>query len=383
MTDKVYCTAPWNGVTVRENGHVRTCCVGKTSLGDLNKVTIDQIVNSEALDTIRQDMMSKKSNLSNCSSCAMAETQSGLASLRQHYNRLYVIDDSNKFKLKNLDIRWNNACNLGCMYCDQTFSSTWEDRLGSKRSAVVKNYQDDLLQWILDHAEELEEIMLVGGEPMLMKQNYALLNRLPDQCKVSIITNLSYDLRSLPCLPKLLDRPREKTLWNVSLENTKDQFEYVRTGAKWDLVRSNLEFLVEHWPEIVSINFVYSMFSAFDIAETIKELHSIGIKKINLFPINRQPTMDVFNMPEPIRLLAADLLDDAINWHFENLHPEDRELYPLHGAADMLAQLRQSTKTTTITLEKFMDKINWYNQYHDQRFEDLWPNIVDLVKKYL
>jgi MoaA/NifB/PqqE/SkfB family radical SAM enzyme len=37
--DGVYCTAPFNGLTIREDGHVRTCCSGINSLGNLNKDT--------------------------------------------------------------------------------------------------------------------------------------------------------------------------------------------------------------------------------------------------------------------------------------------------------------------------------------------------------
>ena len=58
----VYCVAPWNGVTVREDGHVRTCCIGTTSLGNLNHTPIDQIINSDALLKIRQDMLSGEPN---------------------------------------------------------------------------------------------------------------------------------------------------------------------------------------------------------------------------------------------------------------------------------------------------------------------------------
>jgi MoaA/NifB/PqqE/SkfB family radical SAM enzyme len=379
----VYCTAPWNGVTVREDGHVRTCCAGAISLGNLNDHTMDQILASPKLKKIKQDMLSNKPNLQNCTSCIKLEKQSGIATLRQHYNNFYSVNDHNEFKLKNLDIRWNNACNLGCMYCTPTFSSTWQDRLGSTRNITVKNYQDDLLNWISDHADQLEEIMLVGGEPMLMKQNYALLNRLPNQCKVSIITNLSYDLPNLPCIQTLLDRPKDHTIWNISLENTGTQFEYVRAGSKWSQVNQNLEYLVIHWPNQLSINFVYSMFSAFDIVQTVQELHRIGIKKINFFPIDNNLTVDVFKMPMSVRHAAADNLEAAMNWHFENLHPEDRKLYPLQGADNMLTLLRQSTDPACVTLNSFLDKLKWYDQYSKHKFEDLWPNVIDLVKKYL
>ena len=379
----IYCTAPWSGVTVREDGHVRTCCVGTTSLGNLNENTIDQIINSTTLDQIRQDMLSNNPNLQNCGSCIKSEKQSGLATLKQHYNEFYPITNVNEFNLKNLDIRWNNTCNLGCMYCNQTFSSTWQDRLGLDRSSVVKHYQNNLLDWILDNASQLQEIMLVGGEPMLMKQNYAVLNRLPDQSKVSIITNLSYDLPNLPCTPKLLSRPRKNTVWNVSLENTKSQFEYVRNGSKWKLIQRNLEYLTQHWPNTISINFVYSMFSAFSITDTVQILNQLGIKKINLFAIKGNPTMDVFNMPMPIRMAAADELERAIKWHVDQLHPEDKDLYTFNGADATLAQLRKSTGLSRITLDSFLSKIEWYDQYNETNFATLWPNVLDLVKKHL
>jgi hypothetical protein len=32
----VYCTAPFNGITVRENGDVKTCCVAGVVIGNLN-----------------------------------------------------------------------------------------------------------------------------------------------------------------------------------------------------------------------------------------------------------------------------------------------------------------------------------------------------------
>lgn len=379
----IYCTAPWNGVTIREDGHVRTCCVGATSLGNLNETPIDEIINSRALTEIKQQLLSETPNLQNCAACIKEEAQSGVATLRQHYNKFYPITNTTEFRLRNLDVRWNNTCNLGCMYCNQTFSSTWQDRLNVNRSSVVKDYQDELLEWMLHHAEHLREIMLVGGEPMLMKQNYALFNRLPDQCKVSIITNLSYDLANLPCTPKLLTRPKENTIWNVSLENTNNQFEYVRNGSNWTLVKRNLEYLGRHWPEMVSINFVYSMFSAFSITDTVQTLHQLGIKKINLFTIYSNPTMDVFNMPPAIRKVAEEELNRAIQWHFDQLHPEDRDLYPFQGADMILAQLRKSTAPSKVTLDKFLSKIDWYDSYNDNKFSTLWPDVLDLVKKHL
>lgn len=380
---KVYCTAPWVGLTVREDGRVKTCCVGGTSLGNLNEISIQEILKSQSLKDIQQNMLSGEPDQKNCQFCVESEKQSGLATDKEHYNLFYPDFVEDQLKLKLLDIRWNNACNLGCMYCDPTFSSVWQDRLKIKRAPVVNPYQDDLLQWILSRSLEINEVMLVGGEPMLMKQNYQLLNKLSDQCKISILTNLSYNLSELPCIPRLLNRPRLNTRWNVSLENTGTKFEYVRNLGKWSQIEDNFRYLTQHWPETISINFVYSMFSAFDIVNTIKTFHLFGIKKINMFSIHANYSMDVFNMPEIIRKKAAHELELAREWHFENLHPEDRDFYPIQGIDAIINQLINSKKPTSVTRKMFYDQIVQYDQYNHQKFQDLWPNVIDLVEKYL
>jgi len=382
-TQKVYCTAPWTGLTVREDGHVRTCCAGKISLGNLNQISMDDVIKSDSLKQIQQRMLSGEPDLKNCQDCINNQSQSGLATLKQHYNLFYPEIIVDQFELKTLTVFWNNACNIGCVYCGPTFSSVWENRDGIKRSSVSKNYQDDLLNWILDRSHQLNEIMLVGGEPMLMKQNYKLLERLSPQCKITVITNLNYNLPKLPCISDLLKKSRESMSWNVSLENTGAKFNYVRNGADWNQIEENIRYINQHWNDSISVNFVYGMFSAFDIVDTIKTLHRLGIKKINIFPINDNQSMNVFNMPEIICQKAAEQLELAQQWHLENLHPEDRNFYPMQGVDSLLDQLKQSTKKTEITLDMFLAQVNAYDRYNHQKFRDLWPNVIDLVDKYL
>jgi len=379
----IFCTAPWSGLTVKENGEVLTCCVGQTSLGNLNQQGIDHILQSSTLSKIKQKMLSGAPDFENCKECVRQQSHAGIAPVREHYNHFYPTVTTDQTRLQCLDIRWNNLCNLSCMYCTPKLSSTWQDRLNIKRSPVAKDYQDELLEWILLRSHDTKEITLVGGEPMLMKQNFKLIESLPDQCKISIITNLNYDLPQLPCIPKMLSRPKENTIWNVSLENTGKQFEYVRHGADWQQIRSNLMYLTQHWKELVSVNFVFCMFSAFDIVETVKILHGLGVKKITFSPINMCPTLDVFNMPEPIRLAAANQLQMAQEWHLENIPPDDRSLYPLKGLDAIIDQLSKPSTANFISRQVFFDKIKWYDSYNTQKFHDLWPNVIDLVEKYL
>lgn len=378
---EVYCTAPFNGLTVREDGHVRTCCAGLVSVGNLNHESIEDIQRSPILDQIRSAMVDNFPH-ENCQSCIQHDQASGVSALRQHYLKFYPKYGHDYFQLKNIDLRWNNSCNLSCMYCSPMFSSTWANKLKVSNSGPIKSYQDDLLDFVLEHVNEIEELTLVGGEPMLMKQNYELINKLPNSTRVSILTNLSYDLEKLPCIANLLKRPHENTIWNISCENVGQQFEYVRSGAEWAQVEKNLKFLAQHWSDNVSFNMVYSVFSAFDLVQTVQHFHKLGIKKFNFQTYYGPPAVDVFKLPAIIQALASQQLEDTIKFHCANIHPEDRDFYPLANLESINAKLKD-TPIHIVTKKEFYDQIAWYDQWTDLRFKDLWPHVIDLVELHL
>ena len=379
---QIYCTAPFNGLTVREDGHVRTCCAGEISIGNLNRDSIEDLINSPTLQEIQRSLINNKAH-ENCLGCVELETTSGVASIRQHYLKFYPRHGPDHFELKSFDLRWNNSCNLACMYCSPTFSSTWADRLNISNASPVKNYQDDLLKFVLQHVDEIDEITLVGGEPMLMKQNYALIDQLPDHSRISIITNLSYDLERLPCMPNLLRRPRNNTIWNISCENINQQFEYVRSGASWQQIETNLKFLVDNWADNVVIILVYSSFSAFDLVETMRYFGQLGVKKFQFQTYFGLPAIDVFSMPVAMQLMAKQQLDQVEKNHFEHIHPEDRDFYPLSNLELLQAKLSECQSAGTVTKAQFYEQIAWYDQWSTTKFKDLWPHVIDLVELHL
>lgn len=383
---QVYCTAPWQGLTIREDGNVKVCCAGEVTIGNLNQQSIHDILKGDQIKIIQRAMLNGLPHAKNCSHCLQQEKNTGVSSIRQHYNRSYPIQNFDQVKLSTLDVRWNNTCNLACLYCSPQFSSTWCERLKITNLSPVKNYQDELLEFILADVDSIQEIMLVGGEPMLMKQNYQLIHRLPTSTKVSIITNLNYDLENLPCFKSLIDHPN--ILWNVSCENTHEQFEYVRAGAKWETIKRNIKLLNQYWPNNTTINMVYSMFSAFDIESTVEEFCKLDIKKFNLQTISGNSTIDVFNMPKEIKLQALDVLNRAEILHKQYIHNtvhlDDQEFYSIQNISFVKQHLENSTNSAEpVKLNHFNTHLSNYNQWSSKKFEDLWPHVINLVNQYL
>lgn len=377
-----YCTAPWKGVAVMEQGDVKTCCLGSTVLGNLNQQSLETILKSPLLDEIKQDLAKGQSN-ANCKLCDLQESTGNYANLRQHFLKYYPMQEELTSSLNVVDIRWNNKCNLACQYCGPGFSSTWEEKLNLQKSPVVKPYQDELLNWVLDRASQMREIMLAGGETMLMKQNYQLFARAPLDCKFCIVTNLSYDVANLPCIDDLLRRPRDNLTWNISVENTHDQFEYVRQGASWSQLVKNIEFLTKHWPNNVSLNMVYSVFSATQIDQTYKTFNDLGIDKATLLIILGNRHLTVSRMPLEIRMLCQQSLNRLEEFHSQRFG-QDKELYPLRGLESVRAGLESIGSNDPVTKKEFYNKIAWNDSWSKyKKFQDLWPELDHLLKLHL
>lgn len=379
--NKVYCSAPWKGITVRENGDVKTCCAGAEVIGNLKNNTIDEIINSNELQRI-QTQMKNGTPGKNCIACVEQEKSSNHASLRHHYQKHYPFNDK-ELKLNFIDIRWNNRCNLACQYCGPLLSSTWQKRLGQPRDSAKNNYQDELLNWIISKSTEVNEIMMVGGEPMLMAQNHELLKQLPTNCQVSIITNLSYNLDTLRCYNDILNRPKEKIIWNVSGDNTFEQYEYVRSGSKWTEFSNNLKQICQIWNTTVCSTMVYSMFNAFDLLHIIKKYNDLGVNKFSLMQIADNPTVDVFNWPEQTQQIALDQLIQIKQWHSERFG-EDAHLYPIDGLDNIILGLQNKQKCVKITYSKFCEDIAAYDRNRTaSKFNKLWSHVWDHAKQVL
>jgi len=380
ISTEVYCTAPWNGITVQVNGEVTTCCAGRDVLGNLNSESISNIINNKKLNDIRNELIS--GNIpSNCFFCKKEIEINGFSSLRNHYLKYYK--NTSKMELKMLDIRWSNICNLACVYCGPELSSTWSKILNIKNTTTKREYNLELLEFILDHVDTVNEILLVGGEPLLMKQNHVLFEKLNHNAQISIITNLSVDLENMPAIKFLRNRPPEKINWNVSLENTHKQFEYIRNGASWDVMVKNLKFLTKHWPTTITIEMVYNVFSALTLDRTIEELQQFGNLKFTLQTISDYKNKNVLNpfaMPDTLKELFKQALTNAINLQ-NNKHGIDAHLYPIANADDILQNLNQ--KHITVSLADFEQKLDDLDRHSTSKCRIIFKDQYNLIKKYL
>lgn len=304
-----FCAAPWRGLHINPRGDVKTCCAGNPNmLGNLNQSSIVEILNSDLMKEIRASLAQGKPH-EYCSNCVKAERFGADSERKWHNNVNPGFDYTTAGDLYHypviVDVRWNTTCNLSCNYCGESCSSKWASIKGVPFKSGARPYYDQVCDFIEQHQDNIHEVALVGGEPLLLPENERLLDVIPADAIVTLITNLSVDLENNKIFKKLANRTRVG--WSMSFDNIGDRFEYVRHGSNWELLQHNLQIiknLMATKGQWGGIHAVYNIYNATRICELRQFAADQGVSVLwqNLF----QPDyLDPFLLGKEVADLAA------------------------------------------------------------------------------
>ena len=364
-----YCAAPWRGLHINPRGDVKTCCAGDPNmLGNLNDHSIEQILHGPVMQEIRASIRSGKPH-AYCYNCVQAERY-GRSERDWHNSVSPEFDPATATDTEHvptlIDVRWNITCNMSCNYCGDKCSSKWAALKHIPFRSGARPYYEQVCDYLEQHKSAIREVALVGGEPLLLPENDRLLDVLPDDCIVTLITNASVDLATNKIFAKLAQRRRVG--WSLSFDNVGDRFEYVRYGGKWAQLQQNLDLIQPlmqdqgHWG---GIHAVYNVYNATRLTELTEFARSRDLT-IHWQSLYQPECLDPTRLGDTVLSLARSeiekLLDlgiclDSEQQFFKNV---------LSGFA---------TKDNLQTqLREHIHKIE--TQYHvDQlgQFEKLWP----------
>ena len=374
--DNFFCAAPWRGLHINPRGDVKTCCAGNPNmLGNLNSLRIEQILNSDLMAEIRQELSQGRAH-EYCSNCVKAE-RFGAESERAWHNNVnsnfdYATAGDQYHYPVIVDVRWNTTCNLSCNYCGDFCSSKWAAIKGIPVKSGARPYYDQVCDFIEQHHAHIHEVALVGGEPLMLPENNRLLDVIPKDSIVTLITNLSVDLENNKIFQKLATR--NKVGWSMSFDNVGNQLEYVRHGAAWDKIKHNfalIKDLMTTQGQWGGIHAVYNMYNATRICELREFAEETGTSVLwqNLF----QPEyLDPFLHGPKVAALAAAEIEKF--YAMDIATPAEKQFFD-----QALDRYRAVTSTTDDITEQFKNHIQEIEtKYHPDslgKFANLWPEL--------
>lgn len=380
MIENFVCSAPWQGMFINPDGDFRVCCAGK-SLGNLNKKPLIEIVNDTPIKTVRNDILTKGYS-SYCTNCMEMEEAQGRSLRQQFINDLSQFDTST-YSPTVTDIRWRNTCQLRCVYCNSEWSSAYASWEGKVQRVSQSDWQQDVLNFLSQHKRHFVTVNLLGGEPLLLKENLDFLKTIDPNTVISLVTNLSVDnIEDLPVYQELQNRACS---WLVSLEATGKKFEWIRRNASWEVTKKNYVNLKTKdalYPSSKGIHMTYCTYSAFTLVETFDWLREVEPNpKYNQSHISvclGPEIFNIYNFTAEIKLAAVAEIDRCLEKHND---------YLTESQKNIISNLRESllNKLSEVNLpvvEQFKEHVRRNDlEMKSIKFADEWPRLNHLLMR--
>lgn len=277
---KPICYAPFLSIYANQHGDFAPCCISRKFRYD----TPEAYWHSNELGQFRQQMLDGHWP-DGCGTC-QSKSEAGLRNDTQVWDRSYELAGKPKLedtKVRFLDLRTSNLCNLKCRMCGPGASSQWNDEIRSNTD--LSKWHTVVEERTLGHLDyftklDLVQVSLLGGEPTIDPVVAELMRRLgsgemkPPKLRFTTNgTNLNQRFRTLMS-------GFEEVHVAFSVDAVGQTFEYIRTNASWERVESNIRSVMSDAAvtecEFNTILMPYNVFGLVDLLAWYRSLHSIG-----------------------------------------------------------------------------------------------------------
>ncbi len=181
-----FCIAPSTSLRFHRNGGVQICC-HHIAFEFLKEKSLKDIWFGEQFDTLRKQM--KDYDIpDSCNFCASPFYSQDY----KNVNALefdYLEPNDNGFPAL-MDFSLDNTCNLACIMCDASLSSSIQMKKEPKEKCFETfSYDEDFVSQLEEFIPYLKFAVFTGGEPFLIKSYYSIWDKMIELNKDIIINN--------------------------------------------------------------------------------------------------------------------------------------------------------------------------------------------------
>ena len=319
------CLAKWTQVTLQlQSGHNHSCHHPRT-----HKISEKEITrNPSALHNSRYKKLRRREMLTNkrpveCDYCWNVEDNSDKFSDRvfksneswskPHFDEIVKLDWREDYNPRYVEVAFSNACNFKCSYCGPPYSSTWmneiknhgayptTDKFNSLDGLRAENkmpipYKDEnpyveaFWKWWPDLYRDLHTFRITGGEPMLAKDTWKVLDYIIEEpnpnrnLNLAINSNLGLESKMVSKLIDKINKIEDENRVNefiifTSVDTWGEQAEYIRNGLEFNLFWDNMNMVLERCPRVnLTIMSTYNALSVPNYDKLITNVQDLKTK---------------------------------------------------------------------------------------------------------
>ena len=326
---KGFCLAKWNQVSILlQTGQTHSCHHPRPHVIPVRELDNNpSALHNTYFKKMQRKAMLKGGRPKECDYCWNVEDanpgafsdrimKSGEAWAFPYFDKIKDSDPEENTLPPYVEISFSNQCNQACGYCDVKSSSNWQQEIATKghyptsgmynntewmeRDGIVpipfsqpNPYKDAFWKWWPDLFPKLHTFRITGGEPLLHKDIFKVLDYIIENPKVNPMIEMS--VNSNLCGPQdlfeeFVDKVKYITdndlVWNfcvfTSIESWGAHAEYMRDGMDTDRFWNNLDmFLTKCQKPEATIMATYNLTSVPTYHEVIKRVFELKKKHYN------------------------------------------------------------------------------------------------------
>jgi organic radical activating enzyme len=397
-----FCMMPWVHMHAFPDGRTYPCCLADYwhPVGDLRKNTMAEVWNQTGYRTIRINMLQDKPSVQ-CTKCYEQE-KNGFFSMRNDANRNYghhiaeveqTQEDGThpEFRIRYWDVRFSNLCNFSCRTCGPIFSSNWYNdhvRLYNRKPDVLgrdmlrveytTGNEDDMIAQMLPHIPHLEQVYFAGGEPLIMKEHYTLLEKLIEAGKTDVRIQYNTNFSELRFKDKHVFE-YWKHFKNVSVGASLDasgaRAELMRKGTNWQQAVENRQRMIQEAPNVdFYIAATVSALNVLHVLDFHKEWVELGLIKAKDFNVNICQDSNWYRVDIYPPAFKEQVLIPAYERHIAWLEPQDKLQRATNGFKSVINFMRAQDQSNLYP--KFISETNKLDKLRE---ENTWKTFPELI----
>lgn len=454
------CPIPWMSQSYRANGDIRVCCQAQHGpTGGILKSEDGRVLNARDSDLneirnapiekdIRKSMMAGERH-AECQRC-WTEEDSGMVSRRIIENRLWTkggwdqLKEEDKYEwdylLENtqedgtintdaignnfFDVRFGNLCNLKCRMCGPTDSNLWYDdqvklwgNTYSDSHGTVKlvpnakgKYvpEENVYDWhesehywdqMYDMIPNIKKLYIVGGEPFMIDQHYAFLQKCVDRGYAKdIVVEYNSNITNIPQRAWAIWKHFRRIGIGASIDAIGELNRYIRYPSNFDKIWSNLEKL-----SVAEGNFrmwlatTFNIYNIWVLPEIMEYYIVNSLPRVNdddfkpimtPHPLHGPQFLNIRSLPKVVKDLVAQKFQDQIP-HLYNVI--DGTKFKDKRKEAMKKQAKQIIDTYTDFMYakdfshlsyKFWEHTNRLDKIRGHYFKDHCPEMFEMLTEH-
>jgi len=399
------CQLKWNWSTLYLNSGTTASC-HRTSVSDLTSENFNDFHNTPGKIQDREDMLAGRWPEKHCGYCKNIEDQGGIS---DRIRQLAIPDlvppevDSGNLTATHVtpqivEVFFSNFCNLGCLYCNPTLSSSIEKenkKFGEfKQDGIDLGWQVELLdrqakdfiplfwKWFPEGFPKVKRFHILGGEPLLQKEFDKLLDMIEQypnkDCELNVVSNLMLPIDRLEhYINKVKNLVAKRKIRRFDISCSIDcwgpEQEYVRYGLDLKQWQRNFERLLKEKWIYLNINQTVSVLTVKTMPALLKLVNEWRKEhKINQFFAGIAPG------PE---YMKCGIFDDS---EWSESTKEILSLMPYETEQEQLAHtyMKSILKDSRETDTKQINNLIIYLNEKDKRRNTNWRKIFPWLKSY-